>query len=288
MIPVLDLLDRISRIILIVVALYPVTLVGTLATFGPASTLGAIGCYLLALSFVLELFLSSPGTWSSPPWSVWLKVDISGLIFSMPMICFVFAYHYVLTDTLNELNNPTKQRMTRVNYLTVIILLACYIPVAMAGYLLKSGIYISSNILTGNRPKLVSSIVGTWAIGALLLFTYAIFIIPLRRKLEKLFFGRLSTSPAALSRLIIAALLNLFVCIVSIALPDLGVANTIAGGCIALIMYFFPGCLMVRLQLDNISRDRSIFKLILGSLFVFFGALICFVGLFGALLFEGY
>lgn len=286
MIPWAGALSRSMLILITVLVLYPFTLVGTLAAFGPASALACGGCYLLALSLVVGLFTSSPGEWTAPPLLVWTTVNPSGVIFSLPMICFVYAFHYVLTDSISELEDPTRKRVSNVNLTTVSILFCCYLPVSVAGYLLKSGTNISSNILAGMSSDSVTAVIANWSIGALLLITYSLFIIPLRRKIENITTGRLSSSVVAPSRLLTAAVLNAFICIVSIMLPDLGFANTLAGGCIALIMFFFPGCLMVRLQYSREGRDRSIIQIIFGIIFILFGAVICFVGLFGSLFFD--
>lgn len=204
------------------------------------------------------------------------------------MICFVYAFHYVLTDTISELKTPSAKRTTSVNAFAVVLLMGCYVPVAITGYLLKSGKGISSNVLAGMGENSVVVIIAKWTIAALLFLTYSLFIIPLRRKVELLFFGRLSSSMLSLSRLAIAAGLNISVVIVSVLLPDLGLANTLAGGCIALVMFFFPGRLIVRNQLDKPPASRHIFETITGAVLIVLGVLVCFVGLLGALIFDEY
>lgn len=207
-------------------------------------------------------------------------------MFSLPMICFVYAFHYVLTDTLAELRNPTRMRMACVNITSVALLLGCYIPVAISGYLVYSGENIPSNALTGLAAGSPTALIAKWSIGALLLITYSLFIIPLRRKFEFILFREITHAVLEPRRLLVAALLNVFVCYVAVSLPDLGLANTLAGGCIALIMFFFPGRLMVRAQLDLPFEERDSMRLAIGGMFVFFGALICFVGLFGGMIFD--
>lgn len=285
MLPITGWVSRIPRIVLLMLLLYPITLISSLAVFGPASAIATAGCYLQAAALVTQLFMGGT-TWQLPKVSVWTGVDMAGLVYSMPMICFVYAYHYVLTENLVELKEPTRRRMSVVNLTAVGIMLGCYLPVALAGYLLYSGEGISSNVLAGLAPGSVTALVAKWSIGALLLITYSLFIIPLRQKLEKMAFGGLTDSMIDPRRLAIAGGLNLFVMIMSISLPDLGLANTLAGGCIALIMFFYPGRLMLKAQLDLPFDQRNPLRIIIGSVFVFFGALICVVGLFGNVVFD--
>lgn len=200
------------------------------------------------------------------------------------MISFVYAFHYLLTDTISELDTPTVKRTAAVNASTIFILFGCYLPVAISGYLLKSGAGISSNVLAGMADESVVVIIAKWVISALLFITYALFIIPLRRKFERIFFGNPSSPTFSPASLTVTACLSIFVAIVSASLPDLGFANTLAGGCIAVIMFIFPGMLMIRMQLDKPPARRKRLELITGAVFTVLGALVCFVGLFGALI----
>lgn len=284
MLPIPSCFGRDVLIMLTLVLLYPVTLVGNLAAFGPASAIAAGGCYLQAAALVLQLFTN--GEWESPDDSTWESVNLGGLVYSLPMICFVYAFHYVLTETLCELQNSTRMRMALVNATTIGIQIGCYIPVAIAGYLIYSGKGITTNVLEKLPAGSLAGFVATWSIGGLLLITYSLFIIPLRQKLEKKIFGSLTESIKDPKRLFLAATLNVFVAIAALLLPDLGLANTLAGGCIALIMFYFPGRLMVRFQSDLPFEYRDPLRLVIGGIFVFFGVLICFVGLFGNLIFS--
>lgn len=278
------------RIIYCLLALYPITMVGSLAAFGPASSFAVAGCYIFAVSLLLQAF-NAPGLWKTPSLSVWTSFSLSGLVFSLPMICFVYAFHYVQTDTLSELQNPTFSRMRAVNLNTVAILFICYIFVSLCGYLLQSGgvprnANISSNILNDLPQSSTSVLLAKWSIGSLLLITYSLFIIPLRRKLELLLFQSLETSFFSTKRLMVAAVINILVGIVSICLPNLGIANALAGGCIALIMFVFPGCFIIKIQMEQTLSERNVVQIAIGITFVFFGSLIAFVGLFGSAIFE--
>lgn len=266
------------------------TLVGSLSSFGPASSFAVAGCYIFATSLLLQTF-NSADHWKAPPLSTWTSFSLSGLVFSLPMICFVYAFHYVQTDTLSELQNPTLARMRAVSLNTVAILFLCYIFVSMCGYLLQSGgvpnsAIISSNILNDLPQSSASVLLAKWSIGSLLLITYSLFIIPLRRKLEMLLFRSLGTSFISMKRIMVAAVINITVGIVSICLPNLGIANSLAGGCIALIMFVFPGCFIIKLQMEQRLSQRSVLQIAIGIAFVFFGSLIAFVGLFGSAIFE--
>lgn len=284
MLPITSQLNRPVRIAVIILALYPITLVGTLASFGPASFLATLGCYILSLSLTIQLFTSPSSSWTFPTLETWSSVSTLHMIYSFPIICFVYAFHYVLTDTISELDRPTSRHLSTVNGIAVVILFICYVPMSVAGYLLQRDIGISSNILNDISPTSTTAKIAKWSIGSLLLITYSLFIIPLRRKLETLFFRRLSVGIGSGIRLYVAALINFFVMTVSILLPNLGLANTLAGGCIALIMFFVPGCLLIRVQLDYSVQDRSWPQFVVGVAFVLLGTAICIVGLFGSML----
>lgn len=239
---------------------------------------------MIALALTVQVFMDP--SWHFPPVSKWTTFHPVGFVSSLPMICFVYAFHYVLTDTISELKTPSAKRTTSVNAFAIVLLMGCYVPIAISGYLLESGKGISSNVLAGMGEGSVVVIIAKWTIAALLFVTYSLFIIPLRRKIEFLSFGRPSSSMLSLSRLVIAAGLNISVAIVSALLPGLGLANSVAGGCIALVMFFFPGRLIVRNQLDKPPASRQIFETVVGTVLIVLGILVCFVGLFGALIFD--
>lgn len=282
MLPFTGYLGRTARIIAVMITLYPVTLISNLAVFGPASAIAVAGCYIQATALVLNLFVSE---WEAPPAIQWTAVSPGGLLFSLPMICFVYAYHYVLTETLSELENPTRMRMALVNLTTVGIMLGCYLPVSICGYLAMSGKDITSNILASFSGGPIVFI-AQWSIGGLLLITYSLFIIPLRARGEMIFFGARTSGMKDPRRLFVAGLLALAVGVVSINLPDLGLANTLAGGCIAIVMFFAPGALMLRAQLVLPFDNRDSLRMGIGGIFMFMGALICMMGLFGNMLFD--
>lgn len=293
MLPIMRAVPRSARIIICVVALFPVTLVSSLAAFGPASTLAVFGCFVLALSLLIET-LTGPTVWHMPSAHTWIEVDMPGLIYSLPMICFVYAFHYVQCDTLCELRHPTTSRVRRVNQLTVSTLILVYIIIATCGFLLKQGDgkgRISPNILADLPANSPPVIVAKWAIGLLLLCTYPLFIIPLRRSIERtlssFFTRRLNQQQLDVTcRTAVAAVLNMGVALAAVVLPDLGMANALAGGCIALVMLFFPGCFALKLQLAAPPHARSAAQMAVGALFVCVGVVIGFVGVFGSSLFD--
>lgn len=280
--PFISCLSRNTLIFSILVLLFPMTLISSLAAFGAASFFAAAGCYVQALALIVNLAVQSD--WKVPAESVWVGINPFGVLYSQPMICFVYAFHYVLTDTLTELENPTRMRMTMVNLTTVLIMIGCYVPVAIAGYLAFSGENIQDNLLA-QLPTGPVSIIAKLSIAALLLITYSLFIIPLRRKLEEAS-GGLTAGMKDPKRIVIAGVLLLVVATISVALPNLGLANALAGGCIALVMFFFPGRLMLQSQLDLPLEQRDPLRIGIGGIFIFFGSLICFMGLFGPILID--
>jgi Transmembrane amino acid transporter protein len=265
------------------------TLVTSLAAFGAVSTIATVGCYVQALAVGFELVHQTDGVniWTFPPVSTLFKVNVPGLIYISPMVCFVFAYHYLLTETLSELEDPTYERMTMVNASTTGVLFGCYFPLAVAGYLNYSGKDIPANMLTDLNESSAAVLIARLVIAGLLFFTYSLFIIPLRRRLEAVLFGSLSTSMTEAQRVKVAGALALTVCAASIALPDLSLANTVAGGCIALVMFFFPGAMILHGQHGPYSggaADRA--RVAVGFAFVAAGAIVAAVGLFGQAVFD--
>lgn len=283
---------RSARVLAVLAALFPLTLVGSLAAFGAVSGVAVAGCYVQAAAIAYELLLKTDegDVWSVPATSELLRVDFAGLVYVSPMLAFVYAYHYVLTETLDELSDPTPARITTVNALTVAVLYACYLPLAIAGYLNYSGVGVPSNMLTKLNENSAAVVIARAVIASLLAGTYALFIIPLRRSLESAVFGARTASFVDPRRFAIAAALAVTVAAAALALPDLSVANTIAGGAIALVIFFFPGLLVLHGQFGKAAGGgvggRSGAKIALGGLLVVAGAGICFVGLFGGMIFN--
>jgi hypothetical protein len=71
------------------------TLVTSLASFGPVSAVSAVGCYVQAAVVVLEVFWagSSSKPWTMPATNVLFGLNVGGLLYALPILCFVFAYH---------------------------------------------------------------------------------------------------------------------------------------------------------------------------------------------------
>lgn len=283
-----DLLEMQSPFLVpcLLLLMFPMTLISSLSAFGPVSAIASAGCYVEAVAVVLELFYKtgSDDIWAVPSLSVLLNINWSGLVYVSPMICFVYAYHYVLTETLCELKNPTYWRMTLVNMTSIVTLFGCYVPLSISGYLNYSGVGIPPNMLTKLNENSAAVAIARVVIAGLLFFTYPLFIIPLRRRIEKQFFGSLSTSIVSLRRAKVAGCLAVVVCAVAMFLPDLSLANTLAGGCIATVMLIFPGAL----DLQGAYRERARYpiQLALGTVFLISGVVVLFVGLFGSLLLE--
>lgn len=284
LIPQLANVSSATRVIGVLAVLYPVTLISSLAVFGPVSMFAATGCYIQAIALVIQYMTSDTGATVTS--AKLTNFDFQGLLFCLPMVCFVYAFHYVLTDTLSEVSNPTPERMSKISFTTIAILILCYLPVAISGYLSTTGVCGSSNLLNCFGQGSLTITIANWSIGLLLFLTYSLFIIPLRRKLENVFYGEQTTSMFAPKRLVIAAGLMTTIAIISITLKDLGLANTLAGGCIALVMFYFPGALMWRMEMDVPVDQRDRKNLIFGGIFMFIGLLVCSMGFFGSILFS--
>jgi amino acid permease len=280
LLPWTDAVSRNSRVAAVLAVLFPATLLSSLAALGAVSSVAAAGCYVQALALVFELFhrTGAADTWTVPKMSTLLAVNVSGLVSVSPMVCFVFAYHYLLTETLDELENPTRERMTMVNSSAVCVLVGCYFPLAIAGYLNYSGANVPPNLLTNLVEASAAVVLARLVIAGLLFGTYPLFIIPLRRRVESAAFGRPSTAMTDPARLQVAGGLAAVVACASIALPDLSLANTLAGGCIATVMFFFPGLMMM--AQDDMTR-RAV-----GAAVATVGAIVAFVGLFGQVIFD--
>lgn len=281
--PFTGTVTRNARIAVVLIALFPVTLVSSLASFGPASAAAVFGCYVQAAALLAELMTSD---WTLPSASVLFAVHPAGLLRSLPQVCFVFAFHYVLTDTLAEVVRPTEKRLGLVALSAVGVLLACYVPVAVAGYLTLSGKNIAENLLLSlpNGSPVVS--IARWSIALLLFCTYSLFLIPLRRTLEEVCFGRQTGAMLDPRRLAVAGGLMVSVGAVSVSLPSLGLANSVAGGCIAIVMFYFPGALMYRMEMDLPRGERSPVQIGAGVFFMLTGVVVCVMGLFGDLIFD--
>ena len=68
----------------------------------------------------------------------------------------------------------------------------------------------------------------------------------------------------------------------SVLLPDLGLANAVAGGCIALVMFLYPGLLTLSMEFGKVAPRRSMHRLLKGVFLVALGLSVCFLGLFGS------
>lgn len=277
-------LPRTPLTLLTLFLLFPATLVTNLSTFAPFSFLATFGCYLQAAALLLQLFLDK--TWTLPPASEWLRQHPKGLLQAFPLISFVYAFHHVLTDNLTEFHNPTPRRITYLNLFTILTTILCYIPVSIAGFLLHSGRNLSTNLLTGLSPTSVTVLVANISIASLLLLTYPLFLIPLRRKFHYMLHDMFPSICSNLLNVVIATTLNVFVAVFAISLRNLGLANALAGGCIALIMFYFPGRLLLRMQIDTAPEQRDYFRIVIAVVFIALGVVICISGLFGQLLFS--
>mmetsp|Transcript_33398 Transcript_33398/g.131707 ORF Transcript_33398/g.131707 Transcript_33398/m.131707 type:complete len:444 (-) Transcript_33398:1930-3261(-) len=272
-------MPRTLRIFFIYAGLWPITWVGSLSAFGPSSMFACVGCYVQAVALVTAAIFSDIDV---PGPELLFKFNPAGIALSLPMVTFTHAYHYVLTDTFLELKNPSKVRLMSTVWTTGVTLTTCYLIVAIIGYLLYGGRNVPSNVLTGlgNGSPVIG--IATWSIGLLLFATYSLFIIPLRRRLEEILFGR-QTRKLNGDRILAAAVIGALVIIASILLRDLYLANTVAGGCIAIVTFVIPGLFDVYCW-KMFKVDRNLVTIARGVLLLCAGTTAGFIGLFGSLL----
>lgn len=251
---------RLGLVVATVVALAAPCLAGDLAAFGPSSAIAVGGCYALAAALVLQLVgvlaaggAAAPGDPTVASVAAALvspRVSPVGIVATLPLMAFPYAFHYVLTDTLGELATPTRARLHEVVRWSVVTLTACYVPFGLTGLLLyatpgpvsaptAAGAGVPLNVLAGVGDGSVVVTVARAAIAALLALTYPLLIIPLRRRLEAGLWG--AAQPANGRRVAVAAALSAGVGVASGGLRDLGAANDVAGGAIAVIMFVIPG-----------------------------------------------
>jgi len=250
--------------------------------------MAAVGCYIQAAALVYQLMFGGAPESSDPlaqtggfEFANLFRVDLAGVFYALPMICFVYAFHYVLTDTLAEVSDPTEERMSKVSFTTIAILVGVYVPVSISGYLMVTGKCTDSNLLSCLPTSAAAVSIANWSIGSLLFITYSLFIIPLRRKLEDVIFAGQTTSMFDNKRMIVAGAIAAFIGIVSISLKDLALASTVAGGCISIVMFVFPGALMVYREYDIPMSQRPRKQVLTGYFFMATGLTICFSGFFG-------
>lgn len=253
-------MPRLGLVVGTVVALAGPCLVGDLATFGPTSAIAVGGCYVLAAALVVQLvsvLAVGEGGVVGDPTVASVAVALAsfrpspvGVVATLPLVAFPYAFHYVLTDSLGELASPTRQRLHAVVRWSVVTLTSCYVPFGLAGLLLYAtpgpegaltahGTGVPLNVLAGVGDGSPVVTVARAAIAALLVLTYPLLVIPLRRRVEAGVWG--AVQPAGGRRVAVVAALSVGVGAVSGGLRDLGAANDVAGGAIAVIMFVVPG-----------------------------------------------
>lgn len=100
------------------------------------------------------------------------KFNPVGFLFSLPMVTFTYAFHYVLTDTFLEIKAPSKPRLMGTAILTTGTLGLCYLVVSCSGYLLYQGKGIPANVLSGLPDGSVVIGIAQWSIATLLFVTF--------------------------------------------------------------------------------------------------------------------
>eukprot|EP00808_Paulinella_micropora_P016478 g19026.t1 len=289
-----------SHVLLVMVLISPLTLVPSLGDFGPTSVLACTGCYLQAFALLVKAATSTssntPNTPFTPTGSAspapsavgsvqtpWLKFAPQHVLVILPLMTFLFAYHYVLQDSLAELNRESVAGTTKILRHTSLTLMGCYLLVGVCGYVIFGGVNVPGNVL----PTLTgaSAVIAQWAIAALLFLTYPLFLIPLRKRVQALLFDYHvpedphRTAPLGV-RFRAALLLAVLVGIAALALPDLMVANQVAGACVALVMFAFPGLVELALARSRLSTDVScMMGYVRGGTFLCLGLTVALLGL---------
>ncbi|KAA8496856.1 putative sodium-coupled neutral amino acid transporter 8 [Porphyridium purpureum] len=275
-------ISRLPRIIVIMLAVFPLTLVPDMAVFGPASLVACLGCYGLAmgLSFVLA---TTPPVHGAKAWStVFLKFDVMAAFQQLPLVTFLYAFHYILTDTLGELANPSASRMSKMIGGTILVQFLCYVVVGVSGLLLvlTLGKSTPDNVLLALGNDSIVVVFARWVLGFLLFATYSLFILPLRNRIELIYWKQVQPG-LTVARLQICALLAGLIGVSAITLQNLSLANDVAGGCIAVIMLLFPGMLTVKdtFETPSMPLARRVSQLVVGFCMAALGVLVFAIGI---------
>ena len=286
MFSVLQSVPRAALMAAIVGVEFFAVLVSNLSVFGYASGIACIGCYIQAFVLVVKFFTTSdklhlPGSLGSLS-----AFSLEGFLLSLPLASFVFAYHYIYLDIIEELEQNTQSNTWRINRLTLLILWSCYLPFTICSYALVKHTTLGPNVLT--------SLDGSWTVFvarfslvALLILTFPLLAIPLRKRVEKVLVPYLSNLSTFQQGICSSAVLNTVIFATALTFTDLGVANTIAGGCLAIIMFIFPGLFLVVSEEAKSSEQGNTTKnRIFGWFLIAFGVITAFMGLFGSYLFP--
>lgn len=286
MFPIFEGFSRYGRVFFIMLGLFPLTLISNLSVFGPSSALACIGCYILAFALVVETITSFLNHKISFHVGPLFAVKPMGILLSLPLVSFTYAYHYVLTDVVCELRAPSMVRLVKTVNATTALLYGCYFFVAISGFLLMNGSEVPDDILAGLGSTSLAVLISRWSIALLLFATYSLFIIPLRRRLEELWYGSMTRSVGR-DRLQVALIIAASVGGISAVLPSLGLANAVAGGCIALVMFLFPGLLSMRSGCDTRRGKHDLPTKAAfhnGIAMAFLGIIVCIVGILQAII----
>ena len=290
--PPAKLIPRTGRILLILLAEFWPTLISDLSIFGKASAFACAGCYLLAMTMLFQVvsILTGEDNYLSSSSGSLSQFHFRGVLYSLSITAFVYAFHFIYADTIHELKDPTPRRVRKLNLTTFAILACCYVPFTVLGYIAAGTKgHIDANVLTSFGEQSIPAKIARISITLLLLVTYPLLIIPLRRRGEKLLHLIEWVDNDAADPIVMSGIVAALVGIVASFLTDLGDANAIAGGCLSLVMYLFPGLFLISLERRKESQqDRSLWKILLGSVLVIVSVLASVLGLFGQALFPEY
>eukprot|EP00186_Timspurckia_oligopyrenoides_P002590 CAMPEP_0182448452 /NCGR_PEP_ID=MMETSP1172-20130603/27043_1 /TAXON_ID=708627 /ORGANISM="Timspurckia oligopyrenoides, Strain CCMP3278" /LENGTH=92 /DNA_ID=CAMNT_0024645323 /DNA_START=37 /DNA_END=312 /DNA_ORIENTATION=- len=85
-----------------------------MSAFGPSSSIAVVGCYVFALALLLAAYIAGSAPWSTDaPFALLFEFTVpsfAGIFEALPILVFVYAYHYILPETLGELKDPSAKR----------------------------------------------------------------------------------------------------------------------------------------------------------------------------------
>ena len=270
LIPVLQSWERWALILLALALTTPATMARDVGVF---SFLSGVVCSIVGI-LAFALFLRSVIMVGGNEDDVKGDIGYASVVFGLnigtwiakawPYQTFVYAFHYVIPNILSQLEAPSPARVTVTFRSTILNLVCPYLIFSLAGWFLCHGGLnwpLDPNFLIGASKGDWVVAATTWVITLTLLFTYQLFLIPLRKKVEGRF--HCVDSPhvsdgVPIARVVASLSWQLIVFLISILLKDLGAANAVAGGCIGLVMFTFPGALMIEEVVTRRSKEHGV------------------------------
>uniref|UniRef100_A0A7S1XFA0 Amino acid transporter transmembrane domain-containing protein n=1 Tax=Compsopogon caeruleus TaxID=31354 RepID=A0A7S1XFA0_9RHOD len=273
--------SRVTRTALVVVAMFPLTLIANVSWFGLSSIVVCVCCFIALCAMVARMCVSF--------WLGQLRFNVenllavhpAGIFLALPLVSFNFAYHFILTDVLCQLNRPSMIRISTALSLTTVTLLALYIPSALTGFVLFGGDNVPASVLDWPQNHTDTLAMTLWPTVLLWIASYPLLTVPLRRSIERLYFS-VETEAISLRRVTAAVVLSVFAFVMVLVQTDLTLINAVSSGSMALLVYFFPGLLSLRASVDtrkakyDLESRRSVY---IGLTATLMGVIVCFLGI---------